>query len=292
MNVKSGRLGTIGVVGAGQMGRGIAQVSALADLCVVLHDTEQRILEAAKSAIDASLQAAVGKGKISQVDMTTALHQIGITTKMHDLGACDFVIEAVTESLSLKQTIFESLDGICRKSVVLASNTSSISITRLAAATRRPTRVIGMHFMNPGPVMKLVEIIVGQRTEAAVVEETRVLVARLGKTPVISQDLPGFISNRILMPMINEAICALYERVGTKEDIDAVMTLGMRHPMGPLALADLIGLDTCLAIMEVLHEGFGDSKYRPCPLLRRMVDAGLLGRKTGHGFYEYGNAPK
>ncbi len=292
MNVKSGRLGTIGVVGAGQMGRGIAQVSALADLCVVLHDTEQRILEAAKSAIEASLQAAVGKGKISQVDMTTALHQIGITTKMHDLGACDFVIEAVTESLSLKQTIFESLDGICRKSVVLASNTSSISITRLAAATRRPTRVIGMHFMNPVPVMKLVEIIVGQRTEAAVVEETRVLVARLGKTPVISQDLPGFISNRILMPMINEAICALYERVGTKEDIDAVMTLGMRHPMGPLALADLIGLDTCLAIMEVLHEGFGDSKYRPCPLLRRMVDAGLLGRKSGHGFYEYGSASK
>ncbi len=289
---KSGTIGTIGVVGAGQMGRGIAQVSAMADLRVVLQDTDEGILEAAKRAIDASLQVGVDKGKISQVDKATALQQIGTTTKMNDLGACDFVIEAATESLPLKQTIFESLDGICRKPVVLASNTSSISITRLAAATHRPTRVIGMHFMNPVPIMKLVEIIAGQCTEAAVVEETRALATKLGKTPVTSQDLPGFISNRILMPMINEAIYALFEGVGTKEDIDAVMTLGMRHPMGPLALADLIGLDTCLAIMKVLHEGFGDSKYRPCPLLRRMVDAGLLGRKTGHGFYQYGDASK
>ncbi len=287
MGVKTGQVRTLGVVGAGQMGRGIAQVCAMADRHVILHDTDEGILAAAMTAIDGSLQSAVGKGRISQVDKATALQQIKKTVDLGDLRACDFVVEAVSEDLALKLRIFEALDGLCRDGAILASNTSSLSITRLAAATRRPESVIGMHFMNPVPAMKLVEIISGQRTSAAVVETTRALASALGKTAVESQDLPGFISNRILMPMINEAIFTLHERVGTREDIDAVMTLGMRHPMGPLALADLIGLDTCLSILEVLHRGFGDPKYRPCPLLRRMVDAGLLGRKSGRGFYDY-----
>ncbi len=287
MSAKSGRIGTIGVVGAGQMGCGVAQVSAMADLRVVLQDTEEGILEAAKRAIDASLQVGVDKGKISQIDKATALQQIGTTTKMDDLGACDFVIEAATESLPLKQTIFESLDGICRKPVVLASNTSSISITRLAAATRRPTRVIGMHFMNPVPIMKLVEVIRGLATSDQTTEAVMTLASELDKTPVEVNDSPGFVANRILAPMINEAVFALMEGVADIDTIDTVMKLGLSHPIGPLALADLIGLDTVLSILEVLHRELGEDKYRPCPLLRKYVAAGRLGRKSGRGFHEY-----
>jgi 3-hydroxybutyryl-CoA dehydrogenase len=197
------------------------------------------------------------------------------------------VIEAVSENLAVKTRVFAALDGMCRPEVILASNTSSLPITRIAAATRRPDRVVGMHFMNPVPVMELVEIVAGQATSPATLEITRALAKAMGKTPVVAQDFPGFISNRILMPMINEAIYALYEGVGSRDDIDTVLRLGMRHPMGPLALADFIGLDTCLAILEILHQGFGDPKYRPCPLLRRMVDAGRLGKKSGRGFYDY-----
>jgi 3-hydroxybutyryl-CoA dehydrogenase len=278
---------TIGVVGAGQMGAGIAQVSAQAGIDVLLHDREERILQAAVQSIGTSLNRLAGKGTLSQPDCEAALGRLRTTTDLSAFADRDFVVEAVNENLALKRQIFESLHAVCRTGVILASNTSSMSITRIAAATGRPDRVIGMHFMNPVPIMKLVEIVPGQATSEATLRETRSLAERLGKTPVTAQDLPGFISNRVLMPMINEAIFALHEGVGTREDIDTVMTLGMRHPMGPLALADFIGLDTCLSILEVLHEGFGDPKYRPCPLLRRMVDAGHLGRKAGRGFYDY-----
>ncbi|MFQ5876485.1 MAG: 3-hydroxybutyryl-CoA dehydrogenase [Acidobacteriota bacterium] len=277
----------LGVVGAGQMGRGIAQVSLMADLEVLLLDRESAIVESARRGIDGSLQSRVDRGKLSQADKSAAMRQLRATTDLRDLAACDFVVEAVQEELDLKLRIFADLDGICRPDVILASNTSSLSITRIGAATHRPERVIGMHFMNPVPAMALVELVAGQRTSGETLERTRALAVRLGKAPVRSQDLPGFISNRVLMPMINEAIFALHEGVGSREDIDAVMTLGMRHPMGPLALADFIGLDTCLAILEVLQGGLGDPKYRPCPLLRRMVEAGWLGRKSGRGFYEY-----
>jgi len=278
---------TIGVVGAGQMGGGIAQAAVMADFSVVLHDSEKRALEAALQGIDQGLQRLVEKGGMSQADKGTAIRQVRATTELKDLAACDFVVEAVSERLPLKMQIFEALDAGCRPEVVLATNTSSLSITRIAAATRRPERVVGMHFMNPVPVMKLVEVVPGQATSRAATDDTVALALRMGKTPVLSQDLPGFISNRVLMPMINEAIFALYEGLGTRDDIDTVMTLGMRHPMGPLALADFIGLDTCLSILEILQEGFGDPKYRPCPLLRRLVDAGHLGRKSGRGFYDY-----
>jgi len=278
---------TIGVVGAGQMGGGIAQAAVMADFSVVLHDSEKRALEAALQGIDQGLQRLVEKGGMSQADKGTAIRQVRATTELKDLAACDFVVEAVSERLPLKMQIFEALDAGCRPEVVLATNTSSLSITRIAAATRRPERVVGMHFMNPVPVMKLVEVVPGQATSRHATDDTVALALRMGKTPVLSQDLPGFISNRVLMPMINEAIFALYEGLGTRDDIDTVMTLGMRHPMGPLALADFIGLDTCLSILEILQEGFGDPKYRPCPLLRRLVDAGHLGRKSGRGFYDY-----
>ena len=278
---------TIGVVGAGQMGGGIAQVAVMADFSVVLHDSEKRALVAALEAIDKGLQRLVEKGGMAQADKGTAIRQVRTTTELKDLAACDFVVEAVSERLPLKMQIFEALDAGCRPEVVLATNTSSLSITRIAAATRRPERVVGMHFMNPVPVMKLIEVVPGQATSRATTDDTVALALRMGKTPVLSQDLPGFISNRVLMPMINEAIFALYEGLGTRDDIDTVMTLGMRHPMGPLALADFIGLDTCLSILEILQEGFGDPKYRPCPLLRRLVDAGHLGRKSGRGFYDY-----
>ncbi|HYV86370.1 MAG TPA: 3-hydroxybutyryl-CoA dehydrogenase [Patescibacteria group bacterium] len=283
---------TFGVIGAGQMGSGIAQVAAMAGCAVVMNDREAGFLERALKSIDASLRKLAEKGTIAKPDADAALGRIRTSESIDALAPCDYVVEAVNESLDLKTGLFRALDRVCRPGVTLASNTSSISITKIAAVTQRPARVIGMHFMNPVPLMKLVEIIPGQATSPETVEETRALAVRLGKTPVVSQDLPGFIANRVLMPLVNEAIYALFEGVGTREDIDTVMTLGMRHPMGPLTLADFIGLDTCLAIMEVLHEGFGDPKYRPCPLLRRMVDAGHLGRKSGRGFYDYTAEPK
>ncbi len=278
----------IGVVGAGQMGRGFAQGASQIGLAVVLVDQEARVLDAALEAIRKGLDRQAGKGEPGGLGGEEAFRRIRGATDLREVKGADFVVEAVSERLSTKMQIFEVLDAGCRPQVILASNTSSLSITRIGAATRKPDRVVGMHFMNPVPVMQLVEVIPGQATSRATVDATVALAIRMGKTPVLSQDLPGFISNRILMPIINEAIFALYEGLGTRDDIDTVMTLGMRHPMGPLALADFIGLDTCLSILEILHQGFGDPKYRPCPLLRRMVDAGHLGRKSGRGFYEYG----
>jgi 3-hydroxybutyryl-CoA dehydrogenase len=286
------RIRSLGVLGAGQMGAGIAQVAAASGLPVVLTDREQRFLDRAVAGIEKSLTRLQEKGTITADARGAALARIRTATDLDALASCDYVVEAVNENLDLKTGLFQSLDRVCRQDVILASNTSSLSITRIAAVTRRPARVIGMHFMNPVPIMQLVEIIPGQATSTETTEETRALALRLGKTPVVSQDLPGFISNRILMPLINEAAFALYEGVGTREDIDTVLTLGMRHPMGPLRLADFIGLDTCLAIMDILHQGFGDPKYRPCPLLRRLVDAGHLGRKSGRGFYDYTDEAK
>jgi 3-hydroxybutyryl-CoA dehydrogenase len=279
---------TLGVVGAGQMGAGIAQVAAAAGLDVLLHDRERRFIDRGLETIASSLKRLESKGTMAAGTGRDLLARVRPAEAIEALKGCDVVVEAVHENLDLKRSIFARLDLLCRPEAILASNTSSLSITRLAAGHSRPERVIGMHFMNPVPLMALVEIVAGQATSQATLEATRALAVRLGKTPVVSQDLPGFISNRVLMPLLNEAMFALYEGVGTRDDIDTVMTLGMRHPMGPLRLADFIGLDTCLAIMEVLHDGFGDPKYRPCPLLRRMVDAGYLGKKSGRGFYDYG----
>ncbi len=278
---------TIGVVGAGTMGSGIGQVFAQAGFHVRLVDTVPAALDRARATIEKSLGKFVEKGKLSPAERDHTLERLAFGGTLDDLAAADFIVEAIVEEARAKRELFRELDGRARPDVILASNTSSISITLLGAATRRPDRVVGMHFMNPVPLMGLVELVRGQVTSADTMGVARELCARLGKTAVEAADYPGFISNRILMPMINEAIYALMEGVGSAEAIDTVMRLGMNHPMGPLALADLIGLDVCLAILEVLHQGLGDPKYRPCPLLRRMVAAGHLGRKTGRGFYPY-----
>ncbi|MBV8282605.1 MAG: 3-hydroxybutyryl-CoA dehydrogenase [Candidatus Eremiobacteraeota bacterium] len=275
------------VIGAGQMGSGIAQVCAAAGHRVLLHDVDQTAYERGRAAIEKNLGRAVEKGKTTRADADALLARVSFQADLGSPVDVRIAIEAASEDEALKRSLFAKLDSIAPENAILASNTSSISITKLAAATKRPDRVIGMHFMNPVPVMKLVEIIRGLATSDATYEFTAGLAAELGKTPVEVNDFPGFVSNRVLMPMINEAIYAHMEGVGTAEAIDTVMKLGMNHPMGPLELADFIGLDTCLAIMQVLYEGFSDPKYRPCPLLKKMVDAGYLGKKSGRGFYEY-----
>ncbi|WP_337869973.1 3-hydroxybutyryl-CoA dehydrogenase [Meiothermus sp.] len=277
----------IGVIGAGQMGAGIAQVAAQAGYTVVLRDLEQTFLERGLSSIKRSIGKLLEKGKLDQQAHDATLARITTTTHLSDLNDCDLVIEAIVEHEPTKLELFRELDALLQPAAILASNTSSIPITRLASATRRPERFIGMHFMNPVPLMELVEVIRGYLTDEATTQAVLEVARRMGKTPVEVNDYPGFVSNRILLPMLNEAIQCVMEGVATPEAIDQVMKLGMNHPMGPLTLADFIGLDTCLSIMEVLHRGLGDDKYRPSPLLRKMVQAGLLGRKSGRGFYRY-----
>ena len=282
MNIKS-----VGVIGAGTMGNGIAQVFAQAGFSVQLVDIAAPMLDKARRTIESSLAKFVEKGKLSATDRDATLGRLKTTSTLDELAAVDYVVEAIVEDLAAKRSLFASLDALVKPEAILASNTSSISITALGAATRRPDRVLGMHFMNPVPLMALVELIRGQATSAESMKIAGDLCVALGKTGVEAADYPGFIANRILMPMLNEAFYAVMEGVGTPEAIDAVMKGGMNHPMGPLALADFIGLDVCLAILTVLQDGLGDPKYRPCPLLRRMVAAGHLGRKTGCGFYTY-----
>jgi len=277
----------IGVVGSGTMGNGIAQVAARAGYLVIMCDVKEEFLQRGLNAIDKSLQRDVDKERLTVGEKSAVIGRIQTTTDLEALSGAAFAIEAVTEDLNIKSELFKSLDRITPPAAILASNTSSISITRLAGTTNRPDKVIGMHFMNPVPVMKLVEVIRGITTSNETYDKVRNLTEKLGKTALDCNDSPGFVSNRVLMPMINEAIFALYEGVATRESIDGIMKMGMNHPMGPLELADFIGLDVCLAILNVLYDGFGDPKYRACPLLRRYVDAGWLGRKTGHGFYEY-----
>ena len=280
-------INTIGVIGGGTMGNGIAHVAARSGLKVILHDLAEQFLDRALSTISKNLDREVAKVRITADDKSAALSRITATTQHSKLSEADFVIEAVIEDVNTKSKVFETLDRITRSGVILASNTSSISITKIASKTKRPDKIIGMHFMNPVPMMALVEVVRGLATSDETYKTTKNLAESMGKTAVEVNDFPGFVSNRVLMPMINEAVYCVMEGVGTAEAVDSVMKLGMNHPMGPLALADLIGLDVCLDIMEVLHTGLGDSKYRPCPLLRKMVDAGHLGRKSGRGFYTY-----
>ena len=283
MEIKS-----LGVVGAGIMGHGIAQVAIQSGLKVMLLDLEERLLQQARARIESGLDRLVESGKISEAQRSEMMKHLIQTLHLADLKAADFVIEAVPENPAVKSALFQELDKVCRPVTILATTTSAIPITKIAAATRHPEKVIGMHFMNPVPILELVEVVRGVKTSDETVAATHELAKRLGKTPVDTlKDFPGFLANRILMPMINEAIFALMEGVGTVEAIDAVMRLGMKHPMGPLQLADLIGLDVCLAVLRILHEGLGDPKYRPAPLLVRMVDAGQLGKKTRRGFYNY-----
>ncbi|WP_020677769.1 3-hydroxybutyryl-CoA dehydrogenase [Geopsychrobacter electrodiphilus] len=277
------------VIGAGQMGGGIAQVAAEAGLQVVLNDIDRGFIDKRLSFISGLLDKNIAKGRITAEKKTEILARLIPSTDLKDAAGVDLVIEAATENMALKEKIFRTLDLVAKPGVILASNTSSLPITELAAVTKRPELVIGMHFMNPVPVMKLVEVIRGIATSDDTYARVKELSERMGKVPVEVNDYPGFIANRLLMPMINEAIYCIYEGVADAESIDTVMKLGMAHPMGPLTLADFIGLDTCLAIMEVLYEGFADSKYRPCPLLRKMVKAGWLGKKSGKGFFEYSN---
>ena len=280
-------INTLGVIGAGQMGNGIAQVAAMSGMNVIMNDISAEFVQKGLAAISKILARSVGKGKLTETEKESILGRISASTDLKDMAVADFVVEAATENETLKFKIFKDLDNICPPAAILSTNTSSIPIGRIASQTQRPDKIIGMHFMNPVPVMRLVEIIRGLATSDETFKTTWDLSLKFGKTPAEANDFPGFIANRILLPMINEAVYCLYHGVGKKEDIDTVMKLGMNHPMGPLELADLIGLDTCLAIMETLYNGFNDSKYRPCPLLRKYVEAGWLGRKTGRGFYIY-----
>lgn len=277
----------IAIIGAGTMGNGIAHVCSQHDIKVTLVDIKQEFLDRAMETIKKNMGRELKKERITQEKMDASLANITTSTNLNAASGAELVIEAATENLDIKLELFEKLDKACAPDVILATNTSSLPITKVASATNRPDKVIGMHFMNPVPMMKLVEVIRGMATSDETYKTVEEFATKLGKTPVEVNDYPGFIANRILLPMINEAVFALFEGVGTAEAIDSVMKLGMAHPMGPLTLADFIGLDVCLAILEVMHEGFGDSKYRPCPLLVKMVQAGYLGRKTGRGFYDY-----